>query len=395
MEIQEEQIIRYRMRVHHLDGKLPQEGLLEAAGACGLQNSPPGAWETALFNRLHSCTLNFLRGALYHEKTLLQAWSFRGAPVVFPAAESDVFLTALCAQQAEQPWIYTKGVSAALDVMGMPFDELLARVRQAAGYLDAHTVKSKELLDRTLAEIVQKGLPPEKQALWRSPSLYGGGGQTLGEAVVSFLLRPCSFLSLVVFGERQGPSPTFTSFQNWLGRPPVCKPEAGRRLVQKFLHSYGPADKASFLRWLGCSPPQAARLWDAVREEMDPVTVRGKTRYMLSRDIRLLQHAEKSGRRLILLGPHDPYLDVSDKDLLLKSPALQKTVWKTAANPGAVLRDGRVAGRWKTHTLKDRLELEIALFEPFSAKEQEELQVLAEEYAAFRLLRLTACKIKS
>ena len=40
---------------------------------------------------------------------MLQAWSFRGVPAVFPAAESSVFLSALAARPGEEPWIYTRG----------------------------------------------------------------------------------------------------------------------------------------------------------------------------------------------------------------------------------------------------------------------------------------------
>lgn len=63
MRIEPEQIREYRLRVHHLDEKMPADSLLAVAGVCGLQNSPPGA------------------------------------PVVFPTEERDVFLTALLAQE--------------------------------------------------------------------------------------------------------------------------------------------------------------------------------------------------------------------------------------------------------------------------------------------------------
>jgi len=33
-----------------------------------------------MFNRLDGCTLQALNDALYHKKTLLQAWSYRGIP---------------------------------------------------------------------------------------------------------------------------------------------------------------------------------------------------------------------------------------------------------------------------------------------------------------------------
>ena len=99
--------------------------LKAAAGACGVQNSPPGAWESAMFNRLEGCTLRALNDALYVDKTLLQAWSCRGVPVVFPTRDAGVFLTPLCARPGEAPWIYTKGIGLALDFLGMSFEELL------------------------------------------------------------------------------------------------------------------------------------------------------------------------------------------------------------------------------------------------------------------------------
>ena len=44
-----EQIRAFRLRGHHLDRIYPAETVLEAVGACGMQNTPPGAWENALY----------------------------------------------------------------------------------------------------------------------------------------------------------------------------------------------------------------------------------------------------------------------------------------------------------------------------------------------------------
>lgn len=115
--------------------------------AAGCKTPRPGAWETAAFCRLKNCTLPQLHQALYQKKELLQAWSIRGVPLIFPTADSDVFLSALIAQEGEEPWIYTKGIGLALDYLGMSFAELLPLVESAAEYLEDHTIKSKEELD--------------------------------------------------------------------------------------------------------------------------------------------------------------------------------------------------------------------------------------------------------
>ena len=392
LDIEPCRIRGHRLRAHHLDQKLPLSRLAEAAGACGLQNSPPGAWETAAFNRISTCTLQALENALYSEKSLLQAWSFRGAPMVFPTVESAVFLSALAAQPGEQPWIYTRGLSAALDYLDMSFDPLLSLVREAAAYLNTHTVCSKEALDQTLAELVLPHLPPEKRDLWNAPSMYGRPDrQTVGGAAVSFLLRPCSFLSLVVFGRRQGMTPSFTSFTNWTGHGPDQADDPGRALTRKFLHCYGPATPAAFARWLGASPAQARRLWSRAEQDMCPVRVCGRTAYLLTDDLPGLLSAA-ADERLLLLGPHDPYLDAADRSVLLEDTRLHRYVWKTVANPGAVLLDGRIAGIW-TAVKQNGLSVSVRLFEPLSAPQRRTLTERAEAYAAFRLQKLNAVTI--
>ena len=148
----------------------------------------------------------------------------------------------------------------------MTAGELLPLVRQAAAALERDTVQTKEALDQYLADRVRPLLPAEKRPLWDAPSMYGSPGrQTVGGAVASFLLRPCAFGGQVVFGFRQGVHPTFTAPARWLGQPlPQADPDAaGRELVRRFLHCYGPATRQELIDWLGCSPAQASRLWDA------------------------------------------------------------------------------------------------------------------------------------
>lgn len=142
------------------------------------------------------------------------------------------------------------------------------------------------------------------------------------------------------------------------------------------------------MAWLGCSPRQAKRLWHTISDEMEPVTAGKKAASILSADRDSLLRSEKSGDRLILLGPHDPYLDIKDRQVLLEDKGLQKLVWKTVGNPGVVLKGGRAAGIWKAKTQKDKVEISIRLFEAFRAAEKKAIERLAGEYADFRGLEL-------
>lgn len=390
MSITANQVLQFRLRAHHLDRKRPLSHLEDVAGACGLQNSPPGAWETALFFRLEGCTRAHLESALYQEKRLLQAWSYRGAPVVFPATQSAVFLSALAAHEGEAPWIYTRGISLALDALQLNFETLLAHTVQAAALLDNRAIVRKEALDRALAQAIEPDLPASRLAAWRAPSMYDtkGGGQTVGKAAVSFLLRPCSFLGRVVFGERQGACPTFTSYRNWLGRELTDIPDASQALARKFLHCYGPTTPGALETWLGCSPRQAKRIWHSVEDEIEPVLLNAKRRYILAQDQAALAVPADDAGTIRLLGPHDPYLDARDRELLLPDAAQRKRIWKTVGNPGVILKDGKIAGQWTAKSQSHQMSATYSLFEPCSTAQIAAIQQEIEAYASFRGLQL-------
>ncbi|HMT20225.1 MAG TPA: winged helix DNA-binding domain-containing protein [Promineifilum sp.] len=388
MEISARNIRLFRLSTHHLDKRREKESISEIAGACGMQNTPPGAWETALFNRVSDCSLSDMSELLYSKKSLLQAWSFRGAPVVFPVEESDAFLSALV-PQGDEDWIYTRGITGALDFLQMSFDGLLDKLKQAMPLLNDKTIASKSDLDQTIAEWMLPLLPIEKRDLWNSPSMYGAPDkQTVGGAAVSFLLRPCAFLGLVVFGERVGVSPAFTSYMSWLGHPLNPGEDAAGKLVRKFLHCYGPTTSDAFARWLGCSEKQARRMWKSASDEMEPVTTfDGKRAFVLSEDKDLLHSPPSLQRELLLLGGHDPYLDQRDRHILLEDKMLQKKVWKSVSNPGVILQRGEIIGIWTAQKKGRGMEVNMTLWSDMSFAKQE-LYNLAEEYAAFRQQKL-------
>lgn len=382
MELSIEQIRNFRLRTHHLDTWYQKEDIARIVGACGMQNTPPGAWETALYNRVSGCILTEMENLLYQDKTLLQAWSFRGTPVVFPAEESSTFLSALMAKEGE-PWIYTNGISLALDFLQMPFDLLFQMLCQIMPKLDEKVIVSKSDLDQTLAEWMAPLLPASKRELWNQPSMYGNPDkQTVGGAVVSFLLRPCAFSGLVVFGERKGISPTFTSYKNWTGHLLLHDSEASRKLVRKFLHCYGPATAEMFINWLGCSGQQGRRMWESAAGETEPVMVFGKKAFILSADREALLSSGSVEREFILLGGHDPFLDQRDRAVIQPDKALQKKIWRLVSNPGVVLHRGEIIGIWTSQKKSKGMEMKMTLWKEEHRKQN--IHDLAEEYAVFR-----------
>ena len=381
-----EQIRNFRLHSHHLDADYQMSDIALLAGACGMQNTPPGAWETALHSRVPGCTMSQMEDLLNKDRLLLQAWSYRGAPVVFPEAESDVFLYSLASIDhggEKEPWIYTSGISLALEYLQMDFDELLELLMRVMPRLDDALIISKNSLDQTLASWMLPFLPARKQDLWNHPSMYGDPNrQTVGGAVVSFLLRPCSFHGLVVFAKRQKTSPSFTSYKNWVGHPMQVRADAPQRLVRKFLHCYGPATLDMFIRWLGCSNSQGKRLWKAVEEEMEPVLVLGKKAFILSSDRERLFSPSPLQKELLFLAGHDPYLDQRDRLILQPDKSLHRKIWQLVANPGAIIYRGEIVGIWNSRKKGKGMDIKAALWD--TRVRRQDILALAEEYAAFR-----------
>ena len=380
-EVSLEQVRRFRLRAHRLDRAYGMHDAIAAVGACGMQNTPPGAWEAALFNRVPSCGMHDMERLLAEDRTLVQAWGMRGAPVVFPTSTSAAFLGALV-PQGDEPWIYTKGIGLALEALGMGFDELLDLLVQVMPKLDDVVIASKAALDQALADWVEPLLPAGKRAAWREPSMYGSPDkQTVGGAAVSFLLRPCAFMGLVVFGAREGGSPTFTSFRSWTGHMMQPADDAAARLARLFLRCYGPTRPDALAAWLGCSGAQARRLWGSVAEELEPVMFGGGKAWVLAEDVGRLVEPELPERRLLLLAGHDPYLDQRDRATLQADPKLQRKIWRTVANPGAVVRDGEAVGTWTPRKKGAGMTVACELWLPC---DERELCELVEAYAAFR-----------
>lgn len=388
-----EQIRSFRLRSHHLDKVYAPRDAAAVVGACGMQNTPPGAWETSLRVRIPALDAACMARLLNEDKMLVQAWSLRGAPVVFPVAESDTFLSALVPQGSE-PWLYTRGITLALDALGMTFDELLDLLVRVMPGLDDRTVVSKVALDQTLADWVEPLLPVEKRDAWRQPSMYGSPDvQTVGGAAVSFLLRPCALRGLVVFAARDGASPAFTSYERWTGSALQPAADASKKLVRKFLHCYGPATADAFASWTGCSGAQARRMWRAVADEMEPVEALGKRAFVLAEDVDALMATPSFGRELLLLGGHDPYLDQRDRSVLLPDKSRHRQVWRTVANPGAVVLRGEIVGIWSGKKKGRGREFAVTLWG--GSVDQRALETLVEEQAAFRQERLAGVEVRT
>jgi len=88
-----------------------------------------------------------------------------------------------------------------------------------------------------------------------------------------------------------------------------------------------------------------------------------------------------------LLGGHDPYLGLQDRDVILENKARQRQVWQTVSNPGAVLWQGKIAGIWKSKKKGKELEIEVELWDDAKVLKTNILD-LVDGYVLFQQLKL-------
>jgi hypothetical protein len=141
-----------------------------------------------------------------------------------------------------------------------------------------------------------------------------------------------------------------------LGRPGRA-PVAGEA-VRRFLGFYGPSRPGEFADWAGLAKPHAARLWDEVAGELVEVRVGKGDAWLLKEHLGALE-SPPTAQGLRLLPPGDPYLQKPNRPLLAADSELRKRLFRPVGSPGAVLRDGRLAGLWRARAKGRKVEITV------------------------------------
>jgi hypothetical protein len=146
---------------------------------------------------------------------------------------------------------------------------------------------------------------------------------------------------------------------------------AASAAVRRFLGFYGPATPGDFAEWAGLAKPHAQRLWDEVSGDLAEVRVDKSKAWLLGEDIGALE-SPRAAEGIRLIPPGDPYLQKPNRPLLAPDAALRKRLFRPVASPGAVLRDGRLAGLWRVKLKGGRAELTVEKLGPLPRADLEQ-----------------------
>ena len=133
---------------------------------------------------------------------------------------------------------------------------------------------------------------------------------------------------------------------------------AASEAVRRFLGFYGPAKPGDFADWAGLAKPHAQRLWDEVASDLAEVPIGRSKGWLMSEDIAALE-SPPAAEGIRLIPPGDPYLQKPNRPLLASDPELRKRLFRPVASPGAVMRDGRLAGLWRAKARGRKAELTV------------------------------------
>jgi hypothetical protein len=120
------------------------------------------------------------------------------------------------------------------------------------------------------------------------------------------------------------------------------------------------------------------RLWDEVAGELAEVRVGRSRAWLMSEDVGALE-SPPAGQAVRRRPPGDPYLQKPNRSLLAPDAELRKRLFRPVASPGAVLRDGRLAGLWRARVKGRKAELTVEQLGRLRCADlEEEVQRVAE-----------------
>lgn len=320
-EATRERVLAFRVAGHHLHAPTDPA---TAVAACGLQEYPPGHAEVALHARA---------GAVAPDDPVRGTWTtvnaMRGAPYVVPRADAAVFTRALVPERDDDlKGLIGSGPARELADAGLGVREALDRVAAAARDGLAAGPLDRDAFHQALRE----RLPPELLPWCR-------GCQ-------SHHVRPALWRALGPLGVTEMPAKATWALAAG-GDAPVDLPAARAELVRRFLRAYGPSTHSGLAAWAQTAPAHAQACFALVQDELHPVRVEGKRRWILAADAERLADPPAAHGVRVLSG-HDPYLAQPDRADLVPDATTRKALFPAVGRPAVVLHDGRLAGLLRT-----------------------------------------------
>jgi Winged helix DNA-binding domain len=367
-----EQVVAFRVATHNLNERLGKEGVIEAVGVCGVQDTPPGNAGVALAARVAGFTPMALEDALLDDRSLLRILGPRGAAYVVPRVDATVFGPGALAADEASLREQLSGSWPLIGAAGWTAREALSMV---LGVLAAVIADGESRTKGQLSEALHGRLPAELEPWCEVCDVHHVPDQ---------LLRLAGTAGVYCYGWPQGARQTLMGTDIWLGGSLGGDVAAARiELARRFVHAYGPATPVHFAAWTGIGVAEARQRFVELGSDLVEAKLDGSVAWLLADDADMLDDPPTaSGARLLPAG--DPFLAQRDRATLLPDKTAQRAVWRPVGAPGVVLVTGHPVGTWRAHGAGSQLEVTIEPFTKLSDRQRTAIEAEAELVAPFR-----------
>ncbi len=381
-----DQVHAFRMARHHLDRPASKAGLAQVvADACGIQAQVMAAAQLALRVRVRGLTLEDVERALWQDRSIARVWCMRGTVHLVPSSEFAVFVRGSSTRQEGrvEHWLTRAGgtkasadrlVDAAAAAMDRPRtrDDLAAHVRDSLG------------------------IPIEKRGSrgWGSPS--DAAGFRIGRSVVTVpdIAFMGSYRALVCFGPDEGQGTTFVRPDAWLpGWTDLPLEEAEDALLRRYLRAFGPATVHDFAAWSILAVGHARQIWNRLAAELSPVSLDGRTAWVVRGDLLPLRRAAFREPTVRLLPYFDSFLmGHRGRDHLVDAGHYKRIYRPAGWVYPAVLRDGRIVGEWSYERANGHLRVAVRPYTALDEGAKDRVRSEADDVARF--LELSEARVR-
>ena len=352
--VDRQQVLAFRAAAHSLDRRRPAKELLDVAGACGVQDTPPGNAEVSLAARLE--TDGPVIEAAVATKKLILTWSVRGAPHFFPLRDFAVFTLGACPEEGTRERLW-----------GQP-EHSLVEVEKAMVTVIGPGARPKSEVSAAVTAAVPAELAPwcrackvhhPNESVFRAAPLLG-----------RLVLMSTAPVTLAAAKSSVGEEASGAVV------------DVRTELLRRYIHCYAPTTSAHFAEWAGISKSDAKQRWAAVVDRLLPVQGEAKG-FVLEEDAGFLDAPpEPIGVRL--LPPKDAFMQSRDRSVLLPDLALRKAVFPVLGGPGVVLHKAVPVATWRGAGKSKRYELTVTPFRPLPKAVMAEIENEVERVAHAR-----------
>lgn len=328
---------------------------------CGAHAQVLSAAELSIGMRGEGLTRSVVRKALWDEAGLIKMYGPRGTVHLLPAADLPMWVGALSALPSS-PSPFTKDVRMTPEQT----EEVVAAIGAA--------LRDAELTIDELSEAVIAATGP-----WAGDLVmpaFQGMWPRWRQAITL-----ASHRGQLCFGPNRGRKVTYTHPQHLTGGDPTEGTAALARLVERYLHAYGPATPQNFARWLNVSPRWATELFDSLAGALQRVDLEGTAAWVNAGDTGTPGEPPRGVRLL-------PYFDAyvvacQPRDRLYPGAMAKRALTPSgqAGNYPVLLVDGVVSGVWHQRRSGRRLAVTVEPSTELTAAQRAELDEQVERLA--------------